>query len=126
MTPSHAECIEDDEHDGLDRDTAQNVADGNAEIVTHGGTGGDGDLREVRRYRQEDQASERLAQARAHLKHVRGVGDQYARDPHDGCSGHEDYTKTDKDSESSKVLLSSVLIILTRLCKRYAIKRFGH
>jgi hypothetical protein len=46
-SPAHAEDVEYHEHDGLDSDPAQDVTDGDAEVVGEGGADGDGYLGEV-------------------------------------------------------------------------------
>jgi hypothetical protein len=103
-----AEDVQDDEDDGLDGDPAEDVADGDAEVVRECSTGGDGDLGQVGDDGQEDQAAQGLAQAQARREHVGGIGQFHAGDPHCGRRSGEDQHKVGKDSESNTLLLFSV------------------
>ena len=78
--------VEDDEHDGLDRDPAEDVPDRDPEAVRERRRDDDRDLRQVRRDREQDRAAERLAQAEPRVEHVRRARKVDARDP-DGARG---------------------------------------
>ena len=85
-----AEDVQDDEDDGLDGDPAEDVTDGDAEVVRECSAGGNGDLGQVGDDGQEDQAAQGLAQAQARREHVGGIGQFYAGDPHCGRRSGED------------------------------------
>jgi hypothetical protein len=74
--------VERDEHDGLDGDAAEDIADRDAEVVVERGAGGDRDLRQVRRDGEHDEPAQRLPDPEAGGENVRRVGQLHARQPH--------------------------------------------
>ncbi len=59
---SDPESVQCDEHHRLQRDTAEDVADGGVEMTAGRRTVGDGNLRQIGRDRQDDQATEGVAE----------------------------------------------------------------
>jgi hypothetical protein len=87
-----AERVHRYQHQGLDRDAAEYVADGDPDVVADRGGHGDRDLRQVRRDRQQDHPAQGRAEVQAVIQHVGGVGQLDARDPdHAGTSGEDQH-----------------------------------
>jgi len=82
--------VQRDQHDRLERDAAQNVADGDADVMVQRGGRRDGDLRQVRCERQQDQPAQRFPQVEARVEGVRRVRQEDARHPHRPRGGEDE------------------------------------
>jgi hypothetical protein len=85
-----AEDVEDDQHDGLDRDAAEDVADRDTDVATGRGGDGDDELGQVRGHREQDHATECGTQVQPRGQDVGLVRQGDPRDPHGGGRRHED------------------------------------
>jgi hypothetical protein len=88
--PPPAEDVEDDEHHGLDRDAAEDVADRDRHVARQGRADRDRDLGQVRRDGEHDQPAEGAADVQPVVEHVGGLRQLDAGDPGDGGRGDED------------------------------------
>src|SRR5207248_8223092 len=81
---------EGEEHERLDRDAADQVADGQVEVARERGGGGDRDLRQAARDREEDQAAELLAETEADIERVGRLREEDSGGPGGGARRDED------------------------------------
>jgi hypothetical protein len=76
-----ADGVEQNEDDGLNGDAAEDVPDGDPEVVGEGGAGGDGDLGEIGGQCQQDEPAERFAHPEPGRQHGGGVGELDPSEP---------------------------------------------
>lgn len=89
FTRARACGVENSQHHSLDRDTTEDVAHGYVDVMGQRRAGGDGDLRQVRRDRQQDHPAECGTEMPALREHVGRLRQLDPGDPDDGRGGDE-------------------------------------
>jgi hypothetical protein len=85
----NGEGIENDQHDGLDGDAAENISRGNVELVSHRSTRCDRDLREIRHDSEQDRAAERFSKFETGREDIGRVRNVNTGDPDDRAGREE-------------------------------------
>jgi hypothetical protein len=90
LPAADTECVQHDQHDGLDGDAAEDVPYRDTDVAGCRRGDDDRDLRQVRRHGQQDQAAECRARMQPGGQHVGLVGQRNAGNPDRRGRRHED------------------------------------